>query len=95
MGSAEQNTAQTKQQEKETSQKAFCLIYVKDFSRPADNLKITKKKMTYFSRKLFSLTSTENDGSNKQGQVAVIQLQSIELDRKLKLGLHDFTKGLS
>lgn len=42
-----------------------------------------------------ALTSTEDNGSNKQGQVAVIQLQSIKLDSKLKLGLHDLTEGLS
>lgn len=41
------------------------------------------------------LTSTENNGSNKQGQITVIQLQSIKLDSKLKLGLHDLTEGLS
>lgn len=40
------------------------------------------------------LTSTENNGSNKQRQVAVVQLQSVKLDGKLKLGLHDLAEGL-
>lgn len=51
-------------------------------------------RCTCVSRKPFGLTSTENNGSNKQGQITVIQLQRIKLHSKLKLGLHDLTEGL-
>lgn len=40
------------------------------------------------------LTSAENNGSDEQRQVAVVQLQSVKLDRKLELGLHDLAEGL-
>lgn len=39
-----------------------------------------------------ALTSTQYNGCHKQSQVTVIELQSIEFDGKLKLGLHDLTE---
>ena len=38
-------------------------------------------------------TSTQDDGGHEEGQVAVVQLQGVELDGKLKFGLHDLAEG--
>lgn len=40
-----------------------------------------------------TLTPTEDNDSQKQRHVAVIQLQRVELDRELKLWLHHLTEG--
>lgn len=39
-----------------------------------------------------SVTSTADDGSHKQGQVAVVQLQRVEAGGELELGLHHVAK---
>lgn len=41
---------------------------------------------------LQTLTPTENDNSQKQSHVAVVQLQCVELDGELELRLHHLTE---
>lgn len=40
-------------------------------------------------------TSAQDDDSQEQRHVAVVQLQHVELDGELKLGLHHFTEGFA